>query len=102
MRHPVSTLQGDVACERSVLGGVVGGVVLPAAPQDAGPCAAEDARGVRVVAAAVDRALVDVVGPGVPVAGGGGGRAGAGSWGVFRGPAGGDGAGVCGVGVCGG
>jgi hypothetical protein len=45
--------------------GVVADAVLPAAPQYAGRGAAEDADGVWVVAAAaVDRVLVDVVGPG--------------------------------------
>ena len=63
---------GDALCQpvcvRCVLsacvaGGVVGGVVLPAAPDDAGPGAAEDADRVGVVAAAGAGALVDVVWP---------------------------------------
>lgn len=52
-----------------MLGGVVGLVVVPAAPEDAGPGAAEDACGVGVFVTAVGGAGVDVVCPGVPVAG---------------------------------
>jgi hypothetical protein len=71
VRRPVSTSRCEVACCRSVFGGVVGGVVLPAAPEYACPGAAEDADRVWVVAAACACSLVDVVGPGVPVAGAG-------------------------------
>ena len=48
--------------------GVVGGVVVPEAPDDAQPGAAEDADGVGVVVASCAGALVDVGGPGVVVA----------------------------------
>jgi hypothetical protein len=65
----VSTLLLEVARCRSVVVDVVGAAVLPAAPQDARPGAAEDADRVGVVAAAVAGASVDVAGPGVPVAG---------------------------------
>ena len=51
-----------------MLVGVVGGVVVPAAPEHAQPGASEDADGVWVVAAALAGALVDVGGPGVVVA----------------------------------
>src|SRR5882757_5686025 len=69
MRRPVSTLLCVEAVEVAVAGGVVGGVVLPAAVEDAGPGAAEDADGVGVSRAAVGGALVGGVGPGVVVAG---------------------------------
>src|SRR5215218_3887062 len=69
MRRPVSTLEFEESGEVAVAGGVVGGVVLPAAPEHACPGAAEDAGGVGVVAAAGGGAVVGVVGPGVPVAG---------------------------------
>ncbi len=60
MRRPVSTLLREECVEGAVLGGVVGRVALPAAPEDAGPGASEDAQGVGVVAAADAGALVDV------------------------------------------
>src|SRR6266540_2239950 len=65
MRRPVSTLGGQDAVEAAVVGGVVGVVVLPGAPDDAQPGAAEDAERVWVVAAAGDRVLVDLLRPGV-------------------------------------
>src|SRR5262245_51143157 len=68
MRRPVSTLGCERPVEVAVAGGVVGGAVLPDAPDDAQPGAAEDAEGVRVVVAAGAGALVDVVGPGVVLA----------------------------------
>ena len=49
--------------------GVVGDAVAPAAPEDTGPGAGEDADGVRVVAAAQAGAAVDVSGPGGLVTG---------------------------------
>jgi len=52
-----------------VIGGVVGGVVLPAVPDDVEPGAGEDAYGVGVVLAAGDGSVVEVGGPGVGVAG---------------------------------
>ncbi len=52
-----------------VFGGVVGGVVLPAVPDDVEPGASEDAYGVWVVFFAGDGAVVEVGGPGVGVAG---------------------------------
>ena len=55
--------------EAVVGGGVVGGVVLPAAPDDVGPGAGEDADGVGVVAAAGDGLVVEVGGPGAGAAG---------------------------------
>ncbi len=48
--------------------GLVGGVVVPEAPDDAQPGAAEDADRVRVVAAAGDRVGVDLLCPGVVLA----------------------------------
>src|SRR5215207_4465930 len=73
MRSPVSTrvVFGGVedALEGVVLGGVVGGVVLPAVPDDEQPGAGEDADGVGVVVASGSGAVVEVGGPGVGVAG---------------------------------
>src|SRR5215217_3910467 len=69
MRRPVSTPVFEESGEVAVACGVVGLVVLPAAPEYAGPGSAEDAGGVWVLAAAGGGALVGVVGPGVPVAG---------------------------------
>jgi hypothetical protein len=37
MRRPVSTLLCEERVKGAVLGGVIGTVVLPAAPEDAGP-----------------------------------------------------------------
>src|SRR3990172_8591618 len=65
VRRPVSTLGREEAVEVAVAGGVVGGAVLPYAPDDAQPGATEDADRVRVVVAAGEGALVDVFGPGV-------------------------------------
>ena len=50
-------------------GGVVGGFVLPAVPDDEQPGAGEDADGVGVVVAAGAGSLVEVVGPGAGAAG---------------------------------
>ena len=50
-------------------GGVVGGAVLPAVPDDEQPGAGEDADGVGVVVAAGAGAVVEVGGPGVGAAG---------------------------------
>ena len=58
----------DVLLQGAVAGGVVRGAVLPAAPYDAAPGAAEGADGAGVVVAAADRAGVVVGGPGVVVA----------------------------------
>src|SRR6476469_8828876 len=55
----------DEALQCSVLVGVVGGVVLPAVPDDVDPGAGQDAYGVGVVVAAGDGAVVEVGGPGV-------------------------------------
>ena len=49
----------------AVAGGVVGGVVLPAAPDDVGPAAGEDAFGVGVALAVGAELLVALLGPGV-------------------------------------
>jgi hypothetical protein len=68
MRRPVSTLLCGESVKAVVLGGVVGCVVLPAAPEHAGPGSSEDAYGVGVCAAAGAGSLVDILGPGVPVA----------------------------------
>ena len=73
MRSPVSSrlLFGvsEDSLEGVVLGGVVGGSVLPAVPDDVQPGAGEDAHGVGVVVSSVAGALVEVGGPGVGVAG---------------------------------
>jgi len=53
----------------SVALGVVGGVVVPAAPEDASPGASEDADGVRVIAATSARLSIHVGGPGTGMAG---------------------------------
>jgi len=68
MRRPVSTFGCEQSVEAAVAGGIVGLAVLPGAPDDAEPGAAEDAEGVRVVVSAGAGALVDVGGPGVVVA----------------------------------
>jgi hypothetical protein len=47
----------------AVAGGVVGGVVLPAAPDDVGPAACEDAFGVGVAFAVGSELAVSVGGP---------------------------------------
>src|ERR1700685_362114 len=78
MSCPVSTptrsgggwlLLAEQGLEAVVGGGVVGGVVLPAAPDDVGPGAGEDADGVGVVAAAGDGLVVEAGGPGAGAAG---------------------------------
>jgi hypothetical protein len=71
MRHPVSTPRrsgGRPSCAQQWLGGlmtgrVVGGVVLPAAPEHAQPGPGEDADGVRMITSAGAGLLVDVRGP---------------------------------------
>src|SRR4051812_24328003 len=71
VRHPVSTPGFENRCETrrgAVPGGIVGGAVLPAAPEDADPRAREDADRMRVVAGASPRAAVNVGGPGARVA----------------------------------
>ena len=68
MSSPVSSrgrFEVDEALECLVLVGVVGGVVLPAVPDDVEPGAGEDADGVGVVVAAGDGAVVEVGRPGV-------------------------------------
>lgn len=52
-----------------MVAGVVGGVGLPAVPDDVEPGAGENAYGVGVVVVAGDGAVVEVGGPGVGVAG---------------------------------
>jgi hypothetical protein len=64
MRRPVSTPRRVEPPEVAVLGRVVGGAVLPHAPDHPQPGAPEDADGVRVVVAARDRPLVEVFRPG--------------------------------------
>jgi len=72
-RHPMSSPVSsrcvvsalDEALQCSVLVGVVGGVVLPAVPDDVDPRTGQDAYGVGVVVAAGDGAIVEVGGPGV-------------------------------------
>src|SRR5438046_1197207 len=56
------------ALEGVVLGGVVGGAVVPAAPDDVSPGSGEDAGGVRVVLAAGAGGVVEGGGPGAGVA----------------------------------
>src|SRR5581483_4347402 len=68
VRRPVSTLGGEQAAEVAVALGVVGGAVVPEAPDDSEPGAAEDADCVWVVAAAGDRVGVDLFRRGVVVA----------------------------------
>ena len=66
MRHPVSTIatsrRRDGLCG-AVAGDVVGRAILPAAPEDAGPRAGEDADRVRMATASGPSALVDEGGP---------------------------------------
>ena len=74
MSSPVSSggllVQEGLQC--FVSGGVVGGVVLPAVPDDVEPGSGEDAYGVGVVVSAGAGLAVEVVGPGVRTAGVGG------------------------------
>jgi hypothetical protein len=65
----VSSLLGDESLTAAVSGGVVGRVVLPAAPDHAEPGPGQDADGVGVAMAAGSGLLVDVSSPGVVVAG---------------------------------
>src|SRR5215211_2456631 len=72
VRCPVSSrclvILAEEVLQGSVFVGVVGGVVLPAVPDDEEPGAGEDADRVRVVVAAGAGALLEVGGPGVGVA----------------------------------
>lgn len=65
MSSPMSSLLLDEALVAAVSGGVVGGVVLPATPDDVGPAAGEDAFGVGVGFAAGAELAISVGGPGV-------------------------------------
>src|SRR6478752_6997149 len=67
-RHRLLILVED-ALEAAVVGGVVGGVVLPATPDDGCPGAGKDADGVRVVAFSGAGLGVEVRGPRVAVSG---------------------------------
>ena len=72
MSSPVSSrgcLLVEQALEGVVSGWVVGGVALPAMPDDVEPGAGEDAYDVGVVVASGGGAAVQVGGPGVGVAG---------------------------------
>src|SRR5271166_1187866 len=73
MSSPVSS-RGMLMClqkglEGSVFGGVVGGAVVPAAPDDVEPGAGQDSYGVGMVVAAGDGAVVEIGRPDVGVAG---------------------------------
>ena len=68
MSSPVSSGPVQEGLQGAVFGGVVRGVVLPAAPDDVEPGAGEDADGVGVVVAAGSGSLVEVGGPGVGAA----------------------------------
>src|SRR5450755_2191253 len=76
MSSPVSScgqlILSEEPLEGPVLGGIVGGVVLPAVPDHVQPGAGEDAGGVGVVLAAGDGLVVELSGPGAGVAGVGG------------------------------
>src|SRR5947208_1201031 len=66
MRHPVSTLtssRGEERLRGAMSGDVVGGAILPAAPEDSDPRPSEDADSVLMATAAPARALVDEGGP---------------------------------------
>ena len=73
MSSPVSSSGSLILVEQGlecpVAGGVVGGAVLPAVPDDEQPGAGEDADGVGVVVAAGAGAVVEVGGPGAGAAG---------------------------------
>src|SRR5829696_2151912 len=69
MSSPVSSRWVEDGLESTVFGGVVGGVVLPAAPDDVQPGAGEDADGVGVVVSAGSGPGVEVGRPGVGVVG---------------------------------
>jgi hypothetical protein len=64
--RPVLIL-AEQCLEGAMFGGVVGGSVLPAVPDDVEPGAGEDADRVGVVVAAGDRAAIEVSGTGVGV-----------------------------------
>src|SRR5919106_5091573 len=70
VRRPMSTPQGLKATKASVQGGVIGHFLDPATPQDSHPSSTEDADRVRMVGAALPRPPVDVLRPGMPLAGG--------------------------------
>ena len=69
MSYTVKITVPEQALECPVSGGVVGGVVVPAVPDDVEPGAGEDADGVGVVVAAGAGPVVEVGGPGAGVAG---------------------------------
>src|SRR5690349_22106290 len=71
MRRPVSTPRGLKPSKIAVKSGVVGDFVLPAAPEDSQPSASEGADRMRMVLASVAGSAVDLLGPRMPVAGGG-------------------------------
>ena len=66
---PVSGLLGDQWLVAAVAGGVIGDVVLPAAPDHSEPGPGQDADGVGVAMATGSGLLVEVSRPGVVVAG---------------------------------
>src|ERR1700757_540848 len=69
MSSPVSSraalLLVEQCLEGAMFGGVVGGVVLPAVPDDVEPGASQDADRVGVVVASGSGAVVEIGGPGV-------------------------------------
>src|SRR5918992_5171265 len=70
IRRPVSTSGHVQKLPSAVLGRVVRGSVLPHPPDHPYPRPAQDADGVRVIAAAPARPEVDVFGPGIVQAAG--------------------------------
>src|SRR5580704_11664510 len=70
MRRPVSTPRGFEPTEVAVSGRLIGGPVLPAAPENPDPGPSQGADRVRVILASGPGLRVDLAGPGVPVAGG--------------------------------
>ena len=60
---------GDVLLQSSVLGGLICGVVLPAAPDDGTPRTAQGTQRTGVIVTTSTRSGVVVLGPGMPVAG---------------------------------
>src|SRR5664279_719319 len=73
MRSPVSSCALLILVEEALEGAVAGWFVcfagLPAVPDDVEPGAGEDADGMGVIVAAVDGSTIEVLGPGVGVAG---------------------------------
>jgi hypothetical protein len=63
MRHPVSTLGRRKGQRSTVFDGVVGDLIDPQAPLDTGPCARQDADGVRMTATALACGGVHACGP---------------------------------------